>query len=479
MNQLDNTAADSLAQETFMTANNMRPCIKTKRQLLLYKVRFCNSESRRRDLFSKLQEYNDKLEKLLSNSERYAQLNQQRRAKQAGVVESTICSIWLDASKLFKALASVWNCSCREQHTAKLLLQHPHRVTFEATVIFATLASSSWDIYRTSIKNKPAENKEPSEADKVSRSDNMSGLVQQCDTPDASKKSRLPVLRPPNFKAVLPTKSSFRSKKRPKLDDRVKMQLVRFSSSGPSKNLTDIPDHPPLTTLCIPSRQSSDSCWGYVALEDCCYHIYPTSHCHVKQPNYVSLDTILRGGVQHYLSRRDRYNLALTLASSFLQLVETPWLTTSWTTRDIVFYTDGNHATITSLEEPHLRGDFFRTLNAEVVNSESDRMIVAQYLNLLGVVLLELCFGKTIDEQRYRQVMGAGNNEAERRAFNNQAAQQWQYDVDEEAGHDYSEAVKWCLGKNVSDQWRQDMLQHVIEPLQRSRNYLTLPDRIS
>src|SRR5690348_12140299 len=44
----------------------------------------------------------------------------------------------------------------------------------------------------------------------------------------------------------------------------------------------------------------------------------------------VTLAQILSGEKQRRLSRRQRYSLCLTLASSYVQLKDTPWLYSSW-----------------------------------------------------------------------------------------------------------------------------------------------------
>jgi hypothetical protein len=63
---------------------------------------------------------------------------------------------------------------------------------------------------------------------------------------------------------------------------------------------------------------------------------------------------------------------------------------------------------------------------------------------LLGVVLLELCFGKPIEEHPIRQ-QNQTSDESIRPSLDFVAALNWLRDVDGEAGEDYFKAVKWCL----------------------------------
>jgi hypothetical protein len=194
-------------------------------------------------------------------------------------------------------------------------------------------------------------------------------------------------------------------------------------------------------------------------------------------------------------TRRQRYTLALILASSFLQHMDTRWLpAASWRKADIVFYSDGRpvpddgqHGTggvrhVFRLDQPHLNRSMEIPKGAasdgedgddDAASSGSPPTVIAQSLHQLGIVLLELCFGRPFEEQPCRRAWRAGDTEAERRGFDLLAAQRWQCEVDEEAGADYADAVEWCLGsQHRADQWRQEMLRKVVQPLQRCQDYL-------
>jgi hypothetical protein len=199
----------------------------------------------------------------------------------------------------------------------------------------------------------------------------------------------------------------------------------------------------------------------------------------------VTLDQIIRGEASQRPTRRQRYTLALILASSFLQLTDTQWLpAASWRKADIVFYSNGDTGDDVSgntrhairLDRPHLS----RSIGSDPEDDDNTTSssaaavgAIAQSLNQLGIVLLELCFGKPLEEQACRREWPAGGSEAERRGFDLLAARRWQYEVDEEAGADFSDAVGWCLGSQYrADRWRQEMLRQVVQPLQRCHDYL-------
>jgi hypothetical protein len=140
---------------------------------------------------------------------------------------------------------------------------------------------------------------------------------------------------------------------------------------------------------------------------------------------------------------------------------------------EISFLSDPHDPGIFVLDQPHITRDLPTTT---VGAAGQTKVPFTDALDQLGIILLELCFGKTLEEQPYRERWPAGQNEREKAVFDVMAARDWQCHVNEEAGLDYAEAVGWCLGGNRSaapESWREDMLRKVIEPLQRCRDYLT------
>lgn len=188
----------------------------------------------------------------------------------------------------------------------------------------------------------------------------------------------------------------------------------------------------------------------------------------------ISLAEILRGEISPPPSRTQRYIISLILASSFLQLLESLWVPTSFKKIDISFLSDPNCPNVFVLDQPHVT----RHLSVAAANAAEETVPFTDALDHLGIILLELCFGRTLEEQPYRKRWPAGGDEREKSGFDIIAARDWQRHVNEEAGPDYAEAVGWCLGGNRSalpERWRQDMLQKVIQPLQRCRDYLVGP----
>lgn len=102
----------------------------------------------------------------------------------------------------------------------------------------------------------------------------------------------------------------------------------------------------------------------------------------------------------------------------------------------------------------------------------------------LGVVLLELCFGKRLEAYDLWNTSFARNplDPFQRLVI----AQEWARDVELEADGDYAEAVQWCLQRAPIDasrnEWRKEFVQSVIQPLERCcksmapRKAVFLPD---
>lgn len=125
---------------------------KTGIEYQTYKIKFSNGESVRNGLFKELSSLNKRLEQLLSISDKETQLMQDRQASAVtSAIDSAICNLWINANKLFEALAAAWRCSCQSQHSTRLLLQHRDTKKAEFNVCFAKPEASQWKIQETKI----------------------------------------------------------------------------------------------------------------------------------------------------------------------------------------------------------------------------------------------------------------------------------------------------------------------------------------
>lgn len=215
------------------------------------------------------------------------------------------------------------------------------------------------------------------------------------------------------------------------------------------------------------------SCYGFLEDDHKRYYIQSTSGADavVQIENAITLDDLFRRKHEPPLSRRQRYGLSLTLASSFLQLRESAWLASaSWKRSDITFLRDTDNTSILLLDRPYITSDFSKNTNEQVKNAEGVKSIP-----FLGILLLELCFGSLIEDHPSRKKCPVGDDKTAP-MFDMLAAVEWLRDVGDEAGPDYASATEWCLlGSRTmtnADAWRRTLFENVVQPLERCHMYL-------
>lgn len=181
------------------------------------------------------------------------------------------------------------------------------------------------------------------------------------------------------------------------------MAAATLSQTGTSNSPQAIAD---LCTLFRKSSSSYDTI-GFLMDEK------EESHKHylywirpkISVENYPrSLDDLFSspnaGASPSSLSRIERLEISITLASSVLQLYGTSWLSSHWTSRDILLHFEPNHGSNPSYMYPYLS---WRQCLPESDSSpdiklqtKSNHFIRSEILFALGLTLVELCFGKTL-----------------------------------------------------------------------------------
>ena len=131
------------------------------------------------------------------------------------------------------------------------------------------------------------------------------------------------------------------------------------------------------------------------------HYLYPVDTLPADKSQYRSLHDVLcetrNNSPLGTLLKRERLELAITLASSVLLLDGTSWLNSQWSSHDISFYSNlgGNP---TPLTHPYLSwrqcadgDDLSVTTRALTIGNH---MIRNENLFALGLTLIEICFGK-------------------------------------------------------------------------------------
>ena len=214
-------------------------------------------------------------------------------------------------------------------------------------------------------------------------------------------------------------------------------------------------------------------CLGVLKHDDDCYALHPAEHFQgtLDAHEQLTLKNLLEstGGLR--LTRRQRYSVALTVASSQVQLQSTPWLKYKWDKNDILFFKDQLDPKTILIDQPRLSRD----VELESSPADEKQQLNDRSITTLGILLLELCFGTTLETHpiraRYPVIDGPTKP-----YLDLAAALEWSEQVNEEAGPEFASAVSWCLKSNcinpTNDDWRVELYENVVKPLQECHQHL-------
>lgn len=404
---------------TTMTANMTRTDLLSisNMEFQAKRIKFSLKKSSRERLFKQLQEANDRMRNLLESSDQIAAARRDRESKKPGSrVNRKFNEFWQHAKRLHEILTqAVRTCTC-PTHVANLQLQHRSCDNIEFDILFQLKSNrtvSSWRETKIKVVTAPP----------------------AIDTSRIGTKSKQPAA--PSHTAALPR--------------RVRIADPSRTGPGPNtrQNLNAIQD------LCTTLSAKCNDCFGFLDDDEHRFEVYPgTQIIAMSNISTVSLANILQNSPS--LTRRKRYFLALTLASSYLQLGSTPWLSTSLDKEKIVFVRDGSNADDVSISCPYIRLE----LSSRIPSPSPDSIAS------LGIRLLELCYGSSIETNSFRKQLPIGDPTTAQ-MFDYAAALQWSKLVSEEAGPEFADAIEWCLRTRDfgNGDWRKDIYQHVIVPL--------------
>ena len=149
----------------------------------------------------------------------------------------------------------------------------------------------------------------------------------------------------------------------------------------------------------------------------------------------ISLEALLDNPDALAFTRQQRYKIASILASSLLQLQTTPWLQQHHLDKKIIiFFRERN--TI-HFDRPYITHSFPSTRAAPSSSAPSaspalpPRFAARHSLNTLGTLLLELCFGKSVEKCEFRKYHLGANGQAHERT-NWSTTRDWAERVGEE-----------------------------------------------
>ncbi|KAG9250110.1 uncharacterized protein F5Z01DRAFT_428781 [Emericellopsis atlantica] len=427
---------------------------RTKWDYELFRIKFSFNEPKRTKVVDDLKEYNERLEKLLSTSDKITTLKQAASSvytKSTSALEKVFAETRRKSGLLYKALQKAWQCSCQHHHFANLRLEHRTlpEICFEIILMFASSPSNG-----------------DKKTNQWSFKELQCGPMTDCSFSYTSSLLDAPSVLQTSQKASLALRApiALRTLHQKKKDafpsTAISVPRIEVNSlTGPSIKLCQrLGDH------------DCGQCMGIIGHESETYHLHPLAkRTSSGQSRALTLDHVLSGDFGGHLGRRQRYYIALLLASSVAQLQSTEWLRTGLTKGDIFFYVCGDEQCEVPFHEPFIRQGFPSSRN------ETTSSGYAKDYNFysLGILLLELCFGRRLEDLPQRQRFPSGPQEAEQ-AYDLVVALEWSNGVGDEAGDDYASAIKWCFtgAKMASRSWQGDVIKHVVRPLEACHEHL-------
>lgn len=453
------------------------------------RIKYVLSKKKREKLVGNLTANNEELQKLFTSSERLAPLRKRRRTPNA------FKRIREQACGLYSVLATGWRCQCTDAtppHQANLLLEK--RIDTWDRDRRAKMADPSAAQLRVLFLLRTESRRFP-----LSWQDTEIKLIE-------AEGGHLLSLTSTNITtptAVMLTDVTNTFEERApdylhpfkKSTKKVAFPQITVQPPPGSKG-PNVPDLIEIADLCEAVRKAHrgtcDGPLGYLRdTQDRRHAFYPSiqparfsenaetvtlASLLSKSPS--SNNTDLKGAVSMTLSRLERYSIAVTLASSLLQLYSSPWIGETWSKYDIYFLiaAEGSPRPIL-VDKPYITRRFTSHSPQSSVISVSEqtgRNASTQSIQALGIMLLELCFGEAIEDQPIRsKYLGPDGRPNDMTDFC--TAQHWlQHDALGEGGPEYSEAIRRCLfcafGPKSTDleddELRSAIYSEVVEPLE-------------
>jgi hypothetical protein len=191
------------------------------------------------------------------------------------------------------------------------------------------------------------------------------------------------------------------------------------------------------------------------------------------------------------MSREQRFKMAANIACAFLQVQGSPWLSRTWTKDELYFIADISTAKTIFSESIYLSRTYSSSssssakrdwVDTQLPQSSASTALVALAREIartalfrLGIVILELVFGQTIESCQYyvRKLKEAGPS-FEPQEIEKLAATEWEEKVLGNAGATVQDAIKRCLHCSFQrtltpdlreEGFREAIFQGVVVPL--------------
>jgi hypothetical protein len=415
------------------------------------KVAYAFTIPQRESLLEELDSFNTRLESVLVANDRISGLTRQSASKQNKPrIPKSLLQFWRHADCMFKLLSEAWTCQCKGLRCAKLWLKQRIVATVDMKVMLQFCHGA-----RKCVHIQLADDSFPGSASNsaVSIRLPLRPIGQQHGLPSITVQQTSSFAKASiNPSSVTMTRTSSRvswvAGHQQQQQQGTTLPLIRDLSAHDLCDTIKVADGTIGVGECYGSLtdQSTDRCYTVSNITDQSIPISAAAD--------AKLCDILDGSTPVVLTRMQRYSIAATLASSLLQLETTPWAQT-WESRDVHFA----HGTTLEYDKPF----FLSRLDATSTAKDDS-------FKALGTLLLELCFGKSLDQHALWQQPGLTTMKTNPliRQF---VVSEWLKDVEGEAGEQYANAVRFCLQQAPTslkdEKWRVDFAQSVVWPLQQ------------
>ncbi|KAF2401726.1 hypothetical protein EJ06DRAFT_528881 [Trichodelitschia bisporula] len=441
---------------------------KTNLEYEFHRLKASFGKAERAKLFGEISHYNLRLKELLDTSDEISSLRATRRntTKDLSLVKG-LSTFWRHATNVFRLVYKAWKCDCSSHHRINLLLEHRTTISeirFNLLLLYAQNLPERKDGCWRSLEAH------------ISLVEGLSTSISEVSLIGLRSKSETTFERRPRSNLRSYTNEPSFSKTSTMIDSTELPPPAAVQKPSVAWEITPPPsrgasflesDASEISNLChsIMTCGTQEKCLGFVRTDEHCYVLNPVAmgSSPLDESDAVTLGNLLRKDLNFKLTRKQRFQVALTLASSQLQLDSTPWLQSGWSKDDIVFLCQPESARI-DVEQPYIsRGS---NLVATAAKGQSTENSIPQ----LGMILLELCFNTAFENHEIRKKYLLPNGQSTP-YMDLAAALEWcNQEAAEEAGPDFADAVKWCLGQfgsaSLDETKRQELYEKVVKPLQ-------------
>lgn len=416
------------------------------------KVAYAFTIPQRESLLEEIESFNAKLENVLVANDRISGLTRQTVSTPSKPrIPKALLHFWRHADSMFKLLSEAWICHCKGLHCARVWLKQRIAATADMKVMLQFCHDTRRHVH-LQLAESP-----------VSSATCTSSLAPlRLPLRPISQRFTGPSVTVQSTHAAAKISGSGTTVTLSRTDTRVSWAPAgqHQQQQGTMPASIDLGASDLCETMRVSAIMNGECYGGFTDITSDRYYTVSALENPSNATSTITLAEIIDGTTSITLTRIQRYSIAATLASSLLQLESTSW-SKGWTANDVHFAHDINAAQSTPLEYDK---PFFLTPFAPTNPTLDDRF------ESIGTLLLELCFGKPLDQHALWQQAGfsAAKTNPMMRHF---VACEWSKDVEGEAGEQYANAVRFCLHQGPTvlqdDKWRMEFAQAVVWPLQQ------------